>query len=786
MVDAGPRAVDVSPVKSPAQSPVERHAELCREIQAHAHRYYVLDDPTVSDAAYDALYRELKDLEKDHPELVTPESPTQRVGGQPRGDLQKHERPIRMFSLDNVYGEQDLRDFDERVRKGLSDRDVPRYVAEPKLDGASLEVVYEISHDAGRKHHVARLALVTTRGDGKIGEVVTENVRTIRGLPLRFDVSREVAAKLERLTLRGEVVIYRKDLDAVNVEREKAGEEPFANPRNAAAGSLRMLDPRVVAKRPLRILLYQLVEGSALHGTHTESLAWMAEVGLPTHRREVVCASLDELLAAIAAFDGARDGYPFETDGVVIKVDEYRQQDVLGETTKFPRWATAYKFAPERARTRVEKIDVQVGRTGALTPVAHLEPVPLAGTVVSRASLHNFDMVAKLDVRVGDLVEIEKAGEIIPQVVAVVHAERPEGTHATHVPTHCPECDTKVVRTGDEVALRCPNRLCPAVVRAALHYFARRFAMDIDHLGLVLVEQLVAKELVRDVADLYDLTAAQVASLDRMGEKSAANVVAEIADSKSRTFDRLICALGIPQIGQVAAKQLAAEVPSLEEAIRLGADGVAERASHIHGFGPAMIDAIRGWLGDPVNAALLAKLHARAVSRPFVVEHVAKSGPLVGASVCVTGVLTRKREAVHDDVRAAGGDVHDSVRAGTTFLVAGEKTGQSKLDAARKRGTRVIDEPTLERLLRGGVTAAELIGPATPAAELSAAATADARGGEVVAHGAAVAASAVSPPLTKKTAQKKSKKAAHQPSLFDPPAAERGDGDDEDAKKEAP
>ncbi len=769
------------------QSPEGRHAELSREIQAHAHRYYVLDDPTVSDAEYDALYRELVALEAKHPELVTPESPTQRVGGQPRGDLQKLERPIRMFSLDNVYGEQDLRDFDERVRKGLSDRDVPRYVAEPKLDGASLEVVYELD----RKHHVARLALVSTRGDGKIGEIVTENVRTIRGLPLRFEVGRDVAAKLERLTLRGEVVIYRKDLEAVNAEREKAGEEPFANARNAAAGSLRMLDPRVVAKRPLRLLLYQLVEGSQLHATHAESLAWMAAVGLPTHRREVLCASLDELLAAIGDFDRARDGYPFETDGVVIKVDEYRQQDVLGETTKFPRWATAYKFAPERARTRVRKIDVQVGRTGALTPVAHLDPVQLAGTEVSRASLHNFDMVAKLDVRVGDLVEIEKAGEIIPQVVAVVPAERPEHTHATHVPTHCPECETKVVRTGDEVALRCPNRACPAVVRAALHYFARRFAMDIDHLGEKLVKQLVDAGIVRDVAELYDLKAEQVAALDRMGDKSAANVVVEIADSKQRSFDRLLCALGIPQIGQVAAKQLAAEVPSLEDALRLGADGVAERASHIHGFGKAMVDAIRAWLADPVNAALLEKLHARGVSRPFLVEQVAKSGPLVGASVCVTGVLTRKRESVHDDVRAAGGDVHDSVRAGTTFLVAGEKTGQSKLDAARKRGTRVIDEPTLERLLRGEVTAAELLGPAAPAVEpapaVAAASSTDAAG----AAGTADAPVAAGPAKAKR----KSKKAA-QPSLFDPPAAagesdlgagDGGDGGDGgEAQKDAP
>jgi DNA ligase (NAD+) len=701
-VDDVPRAVDVSRVKTPA----ERHAELCREIQAHAYRYYVLDDPSVSDAEYDALYRALAALESEHPELVSPDSPTQRVGSEPRSELPKYERPIPMFSLGNVYSEVDLREFDERVRKGLPERDVVQYVAEPKLDGASVEVVYEID----RAQLAARLALVTTRGDGKIGEVVTHNARTFRGVPLRVSIRPEIAEKVDRLTFRGEVVIYREDFDALNAERERSGEAPFANPRNFASGTLRMLDPRVVASRPLRLVLYQFVEGPRLHASHADSIAWMTKLGLPTHRREVLCRSVDELLASISDFDRAREGYPFETDGVVVKVDEYRQQDVLGETAKEPRWAVAFKFAAERARTRVRAIHVQVGRTGALTPVVNVDPVPLAGTTVSRASLHNFDQVAKLDVRVGDLVEIEKAGEIIPQVVSVILAERPEGTNVLPVPTRCPECDTEVVRSGEEVALRCPNRRCPAVVGAALHYFARRFAMDIEDLGPKLIEQLVAKKLVSDVADLYDLTVERVASLERKAEKSAANVVAEIASSKARAFDRLLCALGIPQIGQVAAKQLAAEVPSLEEAIALGADGVAEKAAHIHGFGPAMVDALRAWLSDAPNRALLEKLRAHDVSRPFVVERAAKAGPLVGVSVCVTGVLSRKREAVHDDVRAAGGDVHDSVRAGTTLLVAGEKTGQSKLDAAKKRGTKVIDEPTLGKLLSGELAPAELLG----------------------------------------------------------------------------
>lgn len=673
--------------------PATKHAELVRAIQAHSYRYYVLDDPTVSDAEYDKLYAQLVALEKEHPELATPSSPTQRVGDQPRGDLQRYERPERMFSLDNAYTADDLASFDERVRKGLVEGESIAYVAEPKLDGASLEVVYLVDRENKR----ASFHLATTRGDGKVGEVVTENVRTIRGVPLVLDLDEHASRATDRLTLRGEVVIWRRDLEAMNVEREAAGEEPFPNPRNAAAGSLRMLDPRAVAKRRLRLSLYQLVEGAKLHATQVDTLAWMEKVGLPTHRRHVTCRSLDEVRAAISDFDRAREGYPFETDGVVIKVDSYRQQAILGETAKFPRWAVAYKFAPERARTTVRAIDVFVGRTGALTPVATLDPVQLAGTTVERASLHNFDHVAAIDVRVGSVVDIEKAGEIIPQVVAVV--ERGDGP-PTIAPTRCPSCDTLVVRAQGEVALRCPNRRCPDVVRSAVHHFSRRAQMDIDHLGHSLIEQLTTHGLVKDVADLYALTVEQLVELERMATKSATNVVASIEKSKERTFDRLLAALGIPQIGQVAARQLAAEVSSLDTMIDLGADGVAQKAESIHGFGPSMVDAVRAWMRDEEDLALLKKLQNKGVSRPFVTERAAAVGPLVGISFCVTGVLSRKREDVHADIRAAGGEVHDAVKVGTTYLVAGEKTGASKLDTARRRGTVVIDEATLDAMLR--------------------------------------------------------------------------------------
>ena len=696
--------------------PAARHRELTRAIQAHAYRYYVLDDPTVTDAEYDKLYRALVDLEAKHPELVHPGSPTQRVGDQPRADLERYERPERMYSLDNAYSEDELRKFDERVRRGLPDGESIAYVAEPKLDGASVEVIYRV--DA--KDATAHLSMVTTRGDGKVGEIVTDSVKTARGFPTVLELDARVAGKTDRLTLRGEVVIHRADLDAVNVEREAEGEEPFANPRNAASGSLRMLDPRVVAKRRLRLSLYQLLEGPKLHASHADTLEWLASVGLPTHRRQVVCKSIDEVLATIATLDEARANYPFETDGVVVKVDQYRQQSILGETAKFPRWAVAYKFAPERAKTKVISIHVQVGRTGALTPVVNVEPVQLAGTTVVRASLHNFDRVQSLDIREGDVVEIEKAGEIIPQVMVVHHAARDAQFAAppTPVPTHCPVCGTKVVRAEGEVALRCPNRRCPEVVRATLHYFSRRTQMDVDHLGYSLITQLVGDGehgVVRDVADLYDLTVEQLVELERMAEKSAKNVIDAIAASKKRPFDRLLAALGIPQIGQVAAKQLAAEVPSLEAAIALGPARVAEKADAIHGFGPAMVDAIRAWLADEENFALLKKLHARGVSTAFVGEKKATSGPLLGLTVCVTGVLSKKREEVHADIRAGGGEVHDAVRAGTTYLVAGEKTGASKLDAAKKRGTQVIDEATLYRLLRSEVTPADIAPKPEPA-----------------------------------------------------------------------
>ena len=674
-------------------TPAQRHAGLVREIDAHNYRYYVLDDPIATDAEFDRLLRDLKALEDAHPELRTPDSPSQRVGGEARTRVVQVKHGTRMLSLDNAYAAEELAEFHRRVVDGLPDVETPLFCVEPKLDGAGVEVIYE----------GGRLTEASTRGDGTVGEDITQNVRTIRSVPLSI-------AHKGKITLRGEIIIYRRDHDALNVEREAQGLEPFSNPRNAAAGAVRMLDPREVARRPLRALFYQIVEGPKLHATQHESLEWLEAEGLPTHRRERV-VGWEEVGAVIEEFDRARTTYPFETDGAVIKVDAYRQQDMLGMTSKFPKWAIAFKFKAEQARTRLLAIDVQVGRTGTLTPVAWLEPVELAGSTVSRATLHNAGMIETLDVRVGDYVFIQKAGEVIPQVIRVDVDSRTGKEERFQMPTVCPSCGTPVVREARDVArpelglgaaTRCPNRVCPEQVKQRIFYFARRFAMDVDRLGSVLVDQLVENGIVKDVADLYSLTVERIAALERMGDKSAQNVFASIERSKERTLDRLLTGLGIPQIGQVAARQLAEEAGTLERLLAFSPEALREHLDAIHGFGPKMVDSVAGFFEDPAQRELMSKLVALGVGRPQPRAAVAAEGPLKGMSVCVTGVLSRKREDVHADVRAAGGEVHDSVKKTTTYLVAGDKTGKSKLDQAKKYGTKVLTEAELYSLLEGG------------------------------------------------------------------------------------
>ncbi len=672
--------------------PTAQHAALVSEIDAHNYRYYVLDDPSVTDAAFDALMKKLRALEEEHPELRTAHSPTQRVGGTARTTVAKVKHEVRMFSLDNAYSKEDMNEFFDRVRTGLPDAETPEFVVEPKLDGASLEVIYENG----------RLISASTRGDGETGEDITENVRTIRGVP-------SAIRHAGRITLRGEILIYRKDLVKLNVEREEEGLEPFSNPRNAAAGAVRMNDPKEVAARPLRALFYQLVEGDKMHASHAESLTFMAEQGLPTHRKEEL-ANEDGVFALIEKVDAARPHYPYETDGAVVKVSSYKQEGMLGFTSKFPKWAIAYKFAPERTSTKVLSIEINVGRTGALTPVCVCDPVELSGTTVSRASLHNEDQIERLGIRVGDRVFIEKAGEIIPQVVSVDLTARDPKSVPYEMPEACPVCNTKAVRglkdeaspeLGEEATRKCPNKNCPAQVDARIHHYSRRFSMDVDHLGIAIIEQLTRAGLVSSVPDLYTLTVDAVKKLERHGEKSAKNLVSSIAASKERTLDRLLCGLGIPQVGQVAAKQLAEDLISLPQIRALSPEALRERVAGIHGFGPKMVDSVVEFFADPDEIALMDRLIALDVGRPQPVAKVATEGPLVGKSFCVTGVLTEKRETVHERLRAAGAEIHDSVKKNTCYLVAGEKTGKTKLDQAKKFGAIVIDEARLNALIAG-------------------------------------------------------------------------------------
>lgn len=662
-----------------------RHEELVREILRHDYRYHVLDDPLISDREYDALYAELRELEAAHPELTTPESPTQRVGHAPRSELAHVTHVVPMMSLDNTYSPDELADFLRRVRGGLPAASQPSFCVEPKLDGASCEILYRDG----------RLAGGSTRGDGLTGEDVTPNLRTMRSLPLTIPYKGP-------LTLRAEIVIYRRDLERINKERAELGEPPFANPRNAASGALRMLDPRIVAHRGLRAMIWQVVEGPELAPTHSAALDRLGELGLPTHRKHCVCKTDEELFAAIRAIDEARRDYPYETDGAVVKVDAFSEQAILGSTAKFPRWAIAYKFGAERAVSRVKEIQVNVGRTGALTPVAIVDPVQLSGTVVSRASLHNEQIVGSLDIRVGDLVTLEKAGEIIPQVVSVDHTARSESSPRFEMPKTCPSCGTPVERVEGEVAVRCPNPTCKDKVKGNLFHYSRRFAMDVDHLGESLITSLIEKGLVKDVADLYELRAEALESLERMGKKSAENVIQSIAASKERTLDRLITGLGIDGVGQVAAKQLAEAAGSLDTLLSWDADTVAREVGAISGFGPKLVESVQRYLADPTSRTLLERLKALGVSRPQPKKESAATGPLAGSSFCVTGVLSRRREDVHADIRAQGGEIHDKVKQGTTYLVAGEKVGKTKLEAAKKHGTRVLTEAELGVLLAGG------------------------------------------------------------------------------------
>ncbi|MGA2631301.1 MAG: NAD-dependent DNA ligase LigA [Terriglobia bacterium] len=664
---------------------VEKEIEKLRaEIRHHEYRYYVLSEPEISDFEFDGLMRRLQELEAQHPELLRPDSPSQRVGGLPAEEFLKVRHSSPMLSLDNTYSVDDLRDFDRRVRE-LAGRENVEYVAELKLDGLSLALTYE---DGALVHGV-------TRGDGTTGEDVTANVRTIRSVPLRVDTRKlEAVGNPRRFEVRGEVIMTLKSFEETNARREGAGEPKFANPRNSAAGTMRQLDPRTVAERKLDMFLYFLtVNGRPPLAEHEKNLAALAKLGFKVNPHRKLCKSFDDLLAYIQEWESRRDSLDYEIDGIVVKVNDARLWEELGTTAKSPRWAVAFKYPARQATTIVKDIRPQVGRTGTLTPVADLEPVDVGGVTVSHATLHNMDEIERLGVKIGDTVLIQRAGEVIPQVVKVMKSAA-DGREFK-MPKKCPVCGGDVHRSEGEVAYRCVNAACPARLKESLLYFAGRRAMNIDGLGDKLVDQLVDKEIVRDVADLYSLSQQQVAELERMGEKSAQNLVEEIENSKKAELARLIFALGIRFVGERTGQLLAEHFGSLDKLAKAS----EEELLQVEEVGPRVSEAIREFFGEKRNRAVIEKL--RKAGLQFEQKVVRKTeGKLAGKQFVLTGTLpTYSRDEAKRLIEEAGGRVIGSVSKKTDYVVVGADAG-SKLDKAKSLGVKTIDEAELVKLLK--------------------------------------------------------------------------------------
>jgi DNA ligase (NAD+) len=658
-------------------------AELREKLRHHEYRYYVADDPEISDAAYDRLMNRLAALEAAHPELVTPDSPTVRVGGAPREGFQtvRHARP--MLSLDNAFSYDELRHFDRRVRESSGHKSID-YVAEHKFDGLSISLQYQ---DGALWRGV-------TRGDGTTGEDVTPNVKTIRSVPLRVDAAVLKKAKLlASFEVRGEILMNRKSFAALNRHQEESGGKIFANPRNAAAGAVRVLDASITAARRLEFVAYYMLgDGRAPFPTHSESLQCLKQLHFRTSDDWKLCMGIDEVLAYCAAWEAQREKLPYEIDGVVIKVNSVPIQNELGYTAKSPRWACAYKYPARQETTVVKDIRVQVGRTGTLTPVASLEPVKVGGVTVSRSTLHNMDEIERLGVQVGDTVLIERAGEVIPHILQVVK----KGAHreAFRMPEHCPECGSAIHKAADEVAYRCVNAACPAKRKESLLHFAGRHAMNIDGLGGKIVDQLVQKEMVKDVADLYALKLDQLAGLDRMAEKSAQNLLDEIEASKKNSLARLIYALGVRFVGERTGQLLAAHFSSLDEL----ASAKEEQLVQVAEVGPKVAAAIAEFFSEPANRQLVKKLQKAGV-RPTGKKREVKSDKLAGKSFVFTGSLARRsREEAAELVTQHGGKISSSVSKKTDYVVVGADPG-SKHDKAQALGVPILTESDFEKLL---------------------------------------------------------------------------------------
>lgn len=659
--------------------------KLRREIRHNEYLYYVLDAPEITDAEYDRMMVRLRELEARYPDSIPADSPTQRVGGRASSQFTEVRHLEPLLSLGNVFSAEELRAFDERVRSGLPAGSKVEYVMEPKIDGLACSLIYENG----------KLVRAATRGDGVVGENVTANVRTIRSIPLTLKVP-EGEAVPELLDVRGEVYMPRQAFMRLNEQRAERGESEFANPRNAAAGSLRQLDPQVTASRSLSFFAYYLV-GEGAQPKHSESLALLARYGFKVSENYKVVENIDEAIKYIGDFNELRQGLSYDTDGAVIKVNDVYQQRILGATGKDPRWATAYKYPPEQAETTLENIDWRVGRTGVLTPTAVLTPVKLSGSVISRATLHNEDFIRAKDIRIGDRVVINKAGEIIPEVLRVVVEKRTGDEKEVEIPGVCPECGWRVERQGEEAAIRCTNPHCPALGREGLIHFVSRDAMNIEGCGPSVINALLDAGLVRDAADLYSLRKEDLLKLERMGEKSADNLLAALDESKKNELDKLLFALGIRHVGAKVARILATEFGSMEKLQQAQPEELAQ----IRDIGDKIAESAVTWLNVPANIDLVERLAAAGLTMTFTPPASQEDNPFFGKTLVFTGTMpTLGRAEAKTMAQDVGAKVSGSVSKKTDYVIAGAEAG-SKLEKAQQLGVTVIDEAEFLRMLKG-------------------------------------------------------------------------------------
>jgi DNA ligase (NAD+) len=669
-------------VETTIQEEIDRLREL---IRYHNRRYYVLDDPEISDAEYDRLFQRLLELEREYSHLVTPDSPTQRVGAEPQEAFTQVSHRMPMLSLENAFDDQDIKDFDARIKRFLKEVDSVRYTVEPKMDGLAVELVYE----------KGVLAVASTRGDGYTGEDVTRNAKTILTIPLKLKSLSGKRAVPDLLEVRGEIYMEIEAFRALNKERAARNLPPFANPRNAAAGSLRQLDPRITARRPLNMFCYGVGELSIqTFETQYELMLGLQDWGLRVNRPHIqICDAVEEVIAYCHRVEETRAQFAFEIDGAVIKVNRLDLQARLGEKSRSPRWATAFKFKAVQETTRILQIEVQVGRTGALTPVAHLEPVEVGGVVVRRATLHNQDEITKKDIREGDTVVVQRAGDVIPEVVKAIVSRRSGDEKPYVMPETCPVCGSKVQRKDGEAVFRCPNRGCPAQVRASLRHFVSKGAMDIDGMGDKILGQLLDRKMIRDEADIYALTFEDLLKLDKIEQKSATNLMQAIQQSRHPSLAGFIYSLGIRHVGEHVAQLLANHFQTLKNFMNAGREDLLS----IKGIGEEIADSTLTYVEDPSNRRLIERLVASGVAP----ETMAPSRPslLAGKTFVLTGSLeTLKREEAKDRIAGMGGKVTSSVSRNTDYVVVGTTPG-SKLEKARELGVTIIDEPAFLDLL---------------------------------------------------------------------------------------